>query len=48
MSSLKGNTGYINNNFISFSVLRLSFWFELRYLKAVFCKMKLKGSPFEC
>ena len=34
-----GNIGYINNHFSTFSDLELSFWLELRYLKAVFCKM---------
>ena len=31
--------GYINLSFMTFSDLELSFWFELRYLKSVFCKM---------
>ena len=30
------NREYINYRFMSFSDLELSFWFELRYLKAVF------------
>ena len=38
---------YINYHFIRFSDLELSFWFELRYFKAVFCKTKLRGSSFE-
>ena len=38
---------YINYRFISFSDLELSFWFESRYFKAVFCKMYLKGFSFE-
>ena len=41
------NRGYINYHFMSFSDLGLSFWFEFRYSKAVFCKMYLKGSSFE-
>ena len=36
------NRGYINYHFMSFSDLELSFWFELRYLKAVFCKFFCK------
>ena len=32
---------------ISFSVLELSILFKLRYLKAVFCKMYLKGSSIK-
>ena len=31
--------GYINYSFMSFSDLELSFWFKLRYFKAVLCKM---------
>ena len=33
------NRGYMNYRFMSFSDLELPFWFELRYLKAVYCKM---------
>ena len=29
--------GYINYRFMKFSDLELSFWFKLRYFKAVFC-----------
>ena len=48
MYKYKGlNIGYINYHFISFSNLELSFWFESRYSKAVFCKMYVKGSSFE-
>ena len=40
------NREYINNDFMSFSDLELSFWFELRYSKTGFRKMYLKGSSF--
>ena len=36
------NRRYINYGFISFLDLELSFRFELRYFKTVFCKMYLK------
>ena len=32
------NREYINYHFMSLSDLELSFWFELRYSKTVFCK----------
>ena len=41
------NRGYISYPFMSFSDLELSFWFEIRYFKAVFCKELFKGSSFE-
>ena len=34
--------GYINYCFISFSDLEVSFWFKLRYFKAVFVRCRLK------
>ena len=41
------NRGYINYRFKIFPDIELLFWFELRYFKAVFCKMQVKGSSFE-
>ena len=42
------NKGYINYSFIIFSDLELSFWFEVRYSRTAFCKMRLKARfPFQ-
>ena len=43
----RSNRRYIHFSFISFSDLQLSFWFESRYFQTSFCKMYLKGTPFE-